>query len=198
MINISKKHKELIIDFSAFLIPITIFLLTSIFFLYKAYELIGSFGIRGADVASEVSIRNVRAFFFIYSIAAAMSMASATAILFGRYIFMREKKIISRINWTVERLSEFENHAKDKNQIKPSNCNPIHWPWGTHHTIALGDLEAAAHRFWKLYDPNDPSTAPTNDMVAGWLRTERGVSKEKATAIASILRADGLRPGPRR
>lgn len=72
------------------------------------------------------------------------------------------------------------------------------WPWGAHHTELLGHLEAAAVRFWTLYDPTEPSTAPTNDMVSDWLRKERNVSREKAQAIASILRADGLRTGPRR
>lgn len=73
-----------------------------------------------------------------------------------------------------------------------------YWPWGGHHTDALGHLSAAAEKFWKHYDPSDVSTAPTNDMVSHWLRNERGVTKDKAAAIASILRADGLRTGPRR
>lgn len=72
------------------------------------------------------------------------------------------------------------------------------WPWGSHHTESLGHLAAAAEKFWKYYDPSDVSTAPTNEMVAEWLKNERGVSKDKAAAIASILRADGLKPGPRR
>lgn len=72
------------------------------------------------------------------------------------------------------------------------------WPWGAYHTELLGHLEAAARTFWVLYDPSEPSTAPTNEMVSRWLRDERGVSREKADAIASILRADGLKPGPRR
>ena len=72
------------------------------------------------------------------------------------------------------------------------------WPWGSHHTESLGHLAAAAEKFWKNYDPSDVSTAPTNEMVSEWLRQERGVSREKATSIASILRADGLKTGPRR
>ena len=77
---------------------------------------------------------------------------------------------------------------------KPSS----HWPWGNHHTATLGHLEVAAKRFWALYDPDDIGTAPTNDMVAAWLQDERGISKEKARAIASMLRPDGLPTGPRR
>jgi hypothetical protein len=73
-----------------------------------------------------------------------------------------------------------------------------HWPWGNHHTETLGHLEAAAHKWWTLYEPSDPTTAPTNETVATWLHSERGISKEKARAIASMLRADGLPTGPRR
>ena len=77
---------------------------------------------------------------------------------------------------------------------KPS----LHWPWGDHHTETLGHLEAAAHHFWRLYDPDDIGTAPTNDMVESWLQDKRGRSKSKAKAIASMIRPDGLPTGPRR
>lgn len=74
------------------------------------------------------------------------------------------------------------------------------WPWGDHHTEALGHLEAAALRFWgaDYYDPADSGTAPLNEDVSGWLQKERGVSKTLATAMASILRLDGLPTGPRK
>ena len=71
------------------------------------------------------------------------------------------------------------------------------WPWGDHETELLQHLEAAAVRFWKNYDPDDKSTAPTNEAVRDWLE-ERGVSGHIAKAIASILRPDGLRTGPRK
>lgn len=72
------------------------------------------------------------------------------------------------------------------------------WPWGHHHTEALGHLEAAALRFWVNHDPTEPSTAPTNKEVVAWLRTEHKVSKTLAEAMASILRLDGLPTGPRK
>ena len=72
------------------------------------------------------------------------------------------------------------------------------WPWGAHTTEALGHLEAAARRFWVNYNPADPTTACTNDVVSEWLQNERNASKTLANAIASILRADGLNPGPRK
>ncbi len=76
---------------------------------------------------------------------------------------------------------------------------PAHtrWPWGNHHTQELGHLEAAAKEFWTTYDPEKPSSAPKNVVVSNWLQA-RGVTKDKADAIASILRADGLPTGPRK
>lgn len=71
------------------------------------------------------------------------------------------------------------------------------WPWGEHHTEALGHLEAAAKAFWTTYDSDKIGTAPTNKEVSDWLQKERGVTERMADSIASILRADGIRPGPR-
>lgn len=73
------------------------------------------------------------------------------------------------------------------------------WPWGNHETEKLRHLEAAAKKYWANYDPDDPSSAETNETVVTWLMTERGVaSRHMAEAIASILRADGLPTGPRK
>lgn len=72
------------------------------------------------------------------------------------------------------------------------------WPWGEHNTKDLEHLAAAAKRFWTLYDPSDFTTAPTNKVVADWLVTTRGVARDRANYMASILRADGLPDGPRR
>lgn len=71
------------------------------------------------------------------------------------------------------------------------------WPWGDHDTKLLRELSAAAARFWQLYDPSDPTTAPTNQQVIDWL-TARGVAERTAEVMATILRADGLRTGPRK
>lgn len=76
---------------------------------------------------------------------------------------------------------------------------PAKWPWGNHDTGALQQLEAAGKRFWGAnYDPEDPTSAETNETVALWLMKEHKVSKRLATAMASILRADGLPSGPRK
>jgi hypothetical protein len=71
------------------------------------------------------------------------------------------------------------------------------WPWGSYETRLLRHLAAAADRFWKNYDPSDPATAPTNQEVIDWLM-EQGVAPRNAEVMATMLRADGLRPGPRK
>ena len=106
--------------------------------------------------------------------------------------------MIKNKDW--EKLEANKSHlesGKIKDAIDLSHTNS-HWPWGDHHTETLGFLEEAANRYWKLYDPADPTTAPTNDMVATWLKDVKGISGEKARAIASMLRPDGLPTGPRR
>lgn len=71
------------------------------------------------------------------------------------------------------------------------------WPWGRYETDLLRKLALAADRFWKNYDPSDPSTAPTNEQVSTWLKGQ-GVATRIAEVVASILRADGLPTGPRK
>jgi hypothetical protein len=71
------------------------------------------------------------------------------------------------------------------------------WPWGDHHTKALGHLETAARQWWSSFDPEQPDTAPTNKDVSEWLIDKLGLSEKMADAIASILRADDLKPGRR-
>lgn len=71
------------------------------------------------------------------------------------------------------------------------------WPWGSHETKLLRDLAAATQRWWVNVDPMDNTTAHTNEEVANWLVKERGVSPRMAQSMATILRADGLPPGPR-
>ena len=74
-----------------------------------------------------------------------------------------------------------------------------HWPWGNHHTELLGHLEAAAKIFWINYDPaNTKATAPKNETVVNWLVTERKVSQTVAISMATMLRPDDLKTGPRK
>lgn len=74
---------------------------------------------------------------------------------------------------------------------------PPSWPWGAHTTKRLESLKAAAQQFWASYDHSDMSRAPTNEVVTEWLMKERGELQSNAKAIASMLRPDGLKTGPR-
>jgi hypothetical protein len=71
------------------------------------------------------------------------------------------------------------------------------WPWGDYDTKLLRKLAEAAQRFWVIYDPTDPTRAPTNKQVSDWLESQ-SVSNRIAENMASILRADGLPTGPRK
>jgi hypothetical protein len=107
--------------------------------------------------------------------------------------------LIDATNWNIRRLNTAQSGQADATgSIDKPAITDSRWPWGKHHTETLGHLEAAARKWWVLYDPSDFTTAPTNEMVSEWLQTERGISKEKARAIASMLRPDGLPTGPRR
>lgn len=80
---------------------------------------------------------------------------------------------------------------------KPFQESERRWPWGNHETELLRKLALAADRFWKLYDPNDPTTAPTSKQVIEWLK-QQGVADRTAEIMAQILRADGLPSGRRK
>lgn len=75
-------------------------------------------------------------------------------------------------------------------------ANSSRWPWGTYETRWLRQLDKAVKRFWLGYVPTDPSTANTNATVSAWLQGQ-GVPQRVAEVMAQIIRADGLRPGPR-
>jgi hypothetical protein len=158
----------------------------------------------------------------------ALSMVFTIALLVHRRMQRIERTQdwhIEAVNFHIQNLSEhirdIAEHTNDKTFELPEHGDnaenvetieaslpidgrtkasekPSRWPWGDHHTETLGHLEAAAKRFWTLYDRDDIGTAPTNETVATWLHSERGISKEKARAIASMLRPDGLPTGPRR
>lgn len=85
----------------------------------------------------------------------------------------------------------------DAPQLPTDSHRSGRWPWGDHHTKALGHLETAARQFWSTFDPEQPDTAPTNKDVSEWLVKQFGLSEKMADAIASILRADDLKPGRR-
>lgn len=93
-----------------------------------------------------------------------------------------------------EAVNRFQPKAQSRDQ---GGAGGPKWPWGNHETERLRHLAAAAERFWKLYDPNDRTTAPTNQAVIDWLKA-RDVSEQTAKSIATFLRPDGLPTGPRK
>ena len=94
---------------------------------------------------------------------------------------------------TSDLLAWLSNHTDAAQTTRPVG----NWPWGNHETELLRQLANAARLFWINYDPTDPSTAPTNEQVKNWL-VNKGVAPRTAEIMATILRADGLRPGPRK
>ena len=134
------------------------------------------------------------------------ALAGALVVLFmivntlGASSAIRMSRNERLLVFALDQIEQLEGKLAEQSP-KGTNLDPQHtterWPWGDHHTEQLGHLSAAARRFWKLYDPSDIGTAPTNKEVAEWLVKERKVSKTMADAIATILRIDGLRTGPR-
>ena len=128
-----------------------------------------------------------------------ISFFSAAALLAHRRfkrIEHAQSWLIDSVNWNFDRLKARANGGTELQKEKLDQSS--RWPWGSHHTEYLGHLEAAARKWWTLYDPCDPTTAPTNEMVSDWLQSERNLSREKSRAIASMLRPDGLPTGPRK
>jgi hypothetical protein len=69
--------------------------------------------------------------------------------------------------------------------------------WPAHETKNLTALRLAAVKWWTNYSPNDPTTAPKNEVVIEWLIKAHDLSPTLAGAMATILRADKLKTGPR-
>ena len=114
-------------------------------------------------------------------------------------LYKTQSWLINVVRSQGERLAFIYPKTDPEALEKESQIVPAHrWPWGGHHTEYLGHLEAAARKWWALYDPSDSTTAPTNEMVSDWLQSDRNLSRERARAIASMLRPDGLPTGPRK
>lgn len=96
------------------------------------------------------------------------------------------------------KLEDLGQEVERLNALLQETSLATHWPWGNHHTKALGHMEAAAKHWWVNHDPRDSGTAPRNQDVIDWLINERGATEALAKSIASILRLDGLPSGPRR
>ena len=95
----------------------------------------------------------------------------------------------------LELLAMADEHDPGEGRPQGGTGGPK-WPWGRHETKLLHHLAAAADRFWKNYDPSEPTTAPKNQEVINWLK-KQGVAERNAQVMATILRADNLPTGPR-
>ena len=142
----------------------------------------------GVSVQNRITFISVTLLFLIFLLLLAISL--------------QRKAVNDRFNWILGvvnnlslKIDGLQQSEKDGAEEKSITTK---WPWGTHNTKDLEHLAAAANRFWTLYDPSDFTTAPTNKVVADWLVTNRGVARDRANYMASILRADGLPDGPRR
>ena len=91
-------------------------------------------------------------------------------------------------------LDAFKN-LHSANFGKPPPPTSARWP--AHETKKLTALRLAAVKFWSNYDPTQPDTAPKNETVAEWLQLEHGIGATPAAEMASILRPESLRTGPR-
>jgi hypothetical protein len=82
--------------------------------------------------------------------------------------------------------------------VDPKNTRQSAGPrWPDHETKKLTALRLAALKFWSNYDPEQPDTAPKNETVIEWLQKEHGIGATPAAEMASILRPEKLRTGPR-
>ena len=108
------------------------------------------------------------------------------------YQFVKPVNITASIDAATtaeEPLAPQSKHGADDRQ------DSTRWP--AHETDALRALRLASVKFWKNYDPSDPSSAPYAKEVIAWLKDDQRQSQTMATSMASILRPNGLKKGPR-
>lgn len=81
--------------------------------------------------------------------------------------------------------------------IESPTSNRISIQWPAHETKNLSALRAAAFIWEKNYKKGDDTTAPTNEEISRFLQGEHGIAPTLADSMATILRADDLKTGPR-
>ena len=108
---------------------------------------------------------------------------------------IKEKPADFNVTSTVLLGTELDAFISSIPQPVQANGGGARWP--AHETKNLTALRLAAVKFWSNYHPNDPATAPTNGAVSEWLVKEHDLSPTLAGAMATILRADQLKTGPR-
>lgn len=106
-------------------------------------------------------------------------------------------------DWHMKYVVEYENLQQARLRIRDlkselEDCrHPAkpRWPWGTYVTSQLETLAAAVQKFWADRDPDDPEPRAKSDVIVSWL-VAQGISAHIAKAMATIIRPDGLKPGP--
>jgi hypothetical protein len=112
---------------------------------------------------------------------------------FENQLFTREE--VNR--WTT--ANDLHSFYTFKPSGNKQSSTMTRWPWGDHHTKLLGHLDLCARKFWCDYDPANPKgTAPKSAEVIHWLIDECKVSESIAKAMATLLRPDDLKTGPRK
>jgi len=105
-----------------------------------------------------------------------------------------KKALFPYFPFTLEDLKDCVDHEppeKEAGAVGAGDTQRARYPWGDYTTKNIELLAQAVKEFWTTYDPEDPTTAPTNEQVEKWLVTQ-GMVKRTAEEVAKILRADGL------
>lgn len=85
-----------------------------------------------------------------------------------------------------------QTSSTEKSSAKMTNL-----PWPAHDTKNLSALRAAAFIWENEYKKGDDTTAPTNEEISQFLQAKHGIAPTLADSMATILRADDLKTGPR-
>ncbi|UTW07875.1 hypothetical protein [Pseudomonas benzenivorans] len=85
----------------------------------------------------------------------------------------------------------------DQKQAEIIEATPLALPYRGHTSEGLEFVEDAIKQLWSTYDPDDPSTAPSQTEVVEYLKG-RGAGANMAQAVNLILRPRHLSPGNRK
>jgi len=172
--------------------------------IYSVEELANLFGINIYDIADGLIGANCRCIsegkavnFASWSRPIKRHSNNVTTIIIGGCPDPNPEHVIVNFNDLPESWKKAIAEAEIRENETINGSRVGKWPWGDYETKLLGKLADASIKFWKLYDPGDNSTAPTNQQVVEWLK-QQDVAERTAEVIATILRADGLPTGPRK
>jgi hypothetical protein len=73
------------------------------------------------------------------------------------------------VNWA-DMPAELAKLAEPKQQPVPVG----RWPWGDYETKLLRVMDAVARKWWINYDPKDPTTAKTKDVIVSAIMADHG------------------------